>query len=243
MMFNKILVVTDADIDLNDSNAVARLICDQVHPVDDIIFNRGPVDVLDHSSSKFALGSKLGIDATTKRPGESVYERSDEFTFNETHPELLALSCNFSLVHEKFHVLIIGIEKSVVKLRALHQKLYDTAALQGLNWVIYVDPEAVGIRISDIVWLAANNIDPTRDCFYAKDSNEQPVLPMAVDGTGKSLADDGFKRQWPNVLAMDDKTIQEVDVLWNQLNLGPFISSPSLNYKVLVKNEGAVAKG
>jgi 4-hydroxy-3-polyprenylbenzoate decarboxylase len=66
---------------------------------------------------------------------------------------------------------------------------------------------------------------------------------MAVDGTGKSLSADGFKRQWPNVLAMDDKTIQEVDAIWNQLNLGTFIPSPSLNYKVLVKNEGAVAKG
>ena len=243
MMFNKILVVTDADIDLNDSNAVARLICNQVHPVDDVVFNRGPVDVLDHSSSRFALGSKLGIDATTKLPGESVYESSDDFTFNETHSELLNLSYNFSLVHEKFPVLIIGIDKSEVKFQALHQKLYETGALKGINWVIYVDPEAVGIRIPDIVWLAANNIDPSRDCFYAKDGNEQPVMPMAVDGTGKSLAADGFKRQWPNVLAMDDKTIQEVDVLWNQLNLGPFIPSPSLNYKVLVKNEGAVAKG
>jgi len=243
MMFNKILVVTDADIDLNDSKAVAGLICNKVHPVDDVVFNRGPVDVLDHSSSRFALGSKLGIDATTKLPGELVYGSPDDFTFNETHPELLALSCNFSLVHKKFPVLIIGIDKSVVKLRVLHQKLYETGAFNGINWVIYVDPEAVGIRISDIVWLAANNIDPSRDCFYAKDSNEQPVMPMAVDGTGKSLAADGFKRQWPNVLAMDDKTIQEIDVLWNQLNLGPFVSSPSLKYKVLVKNEGAVAKG
>jgi 4-hydroxy-3-polyprenylbenzoate decarboxylase len=66
---------------------------------------------------------------------------------------------------------------------------------------------------------------------------------MAIDGTGKSLAADGFKRQWPNVLAMDDKTISEIDMLWSKLDLGPFIPSPSLNYKVLVKNEGAVAKG
>ena len=88
MMFNKILVVTDADIDLNDSKAVARLICDQVHPVDDIIFNRGPVDVLDHSSSRFALGSKIGIDATTKLPGESVYRKFKGIIFNENHPEL-----------------------------------------------------------------------------------------------------------------------------------------------------------
>ncbi len=243
MMFNKILVVTDAHVDLNDSKAVSRLICEQVHPVDDIIFNRGPVDVLDHSSSRFALGSKLGIDATTKLPGELVYANSDDFVFNENHPDLKALSCNYSLTREKLPVLIIGIDKSMTNLRELHQKLFDSDALQGINWVIYVDPEAVGIRIPDIVWLVANNIDPLRDCFYAKNANENIVLPMAVDGTGKSLAADGFKRQWPNVLVMDDKTMAEIDVKWSKLGLGPFIPSPSLNYKVLVRNEGAVAKG
>jgi 4-hydroxy-3-polyprenylbenzoate decarboxylase len=243
MMFNKILVVTDADIDLNDSSAVAGLIYNQVHPVHDIVFNRGPVDVLDHSSSRFALGSKLGIDATVKLPGESVFASSREFDFNENHPELSELSCNFSLVHEKFPLLVIGIDKSEINLRTMHQLLVNSGALKGINWVVYVDPEAVGIRIQDIVWLTANNIDPSRDCFFAKDGNDQPVLPMAVDGSGKSLAADGFKRQWPNVLAMDDKTILEIDLLWNQLGLGPFISSPSLNYKVLIKNEGAVAKG
>jgi len=243
MMFNKILIVTDADIDLNDSKAVSRLICNQVHPVDDVIFNRGPVDVLDHSSSRFALGSKLGIDATNKLAGESAYAVSKEFEFNQNHPELSGLSCNFTLTREKLPVLVIGIDKSVLNLRTVHQLLINSGALKGINWVVYVDPEAVEIRIPDIVWLAANNIDPSRDCFYSRDVFEQPQLPMAIDATGKSLEADGFKRQWPNVLAMDDKTIEEVDALWNQLGLGPFISSPSLNYKVLVKNEGAVAKG
>jgi len=243
MMFNKILVVTDADIDLNDSKGVSRLICDKVHPLDDIVFSRGPVDVLDHSSSRFALGSKLGIDATTRLPGESVYGMSKESAFDVNHPELAGLYCNYTLIRENYPVLIVGIDKSQVNIRTMHQRLSEASALTGIKWVVYVDPEAVGIRVQDIVWLVANNIDPSRDCFYAKDRNDQPLLPMAVDGTGKSLAADGFKRQWPNVLAMDDKTILEIDALWDQLDLGPFIPSPSLNYKVLIKNEGAVAKG
>jgi 4-hydroxy-3-polyprenylbenzoate decarboxylase len=243
MMFNKILVVTNSDIDLNDSNVVTRLICDHVHPVDDVIFNRGPVDVLDHSSSRFALGSKLGIDATTKLPGESANGLTTEFLFNENHPDLAGISCNFILTRKKLPVLVIGIDKTTVNLRKMHQKLFESRAFSGINWVVYVDPEAVEIRIQDIVWLVANNIDPSRDCTYATSENEQPILPMAIDGTGKSLAADGFKRQWPNVLAMDDETIQQIDAKWNQLGLGTFIPSPSLNYKVLVKNKGAVARG
>ena len=243
MMFNKILIVTDADIDLNDSKAVAELICAKVHPVEDIIFNRGPVDVLDHSSSRFALGSKLGIDVTAKLPGETDFENPHEFNFDPSHLMLKELSCNFSLTENQLPVLIIGIDKLQVNQRVLHQQLYEAGALHGINWVVYVDPEAAGILIPDIVWLVANNIDPIRDCCYARDKNGLDVMPMAVDGTGKSLAADGFKRQWPNVLAMDNRTIEEVDANWAKLGLGAFIPSPSLRYKILIKNEGAVAKG
>ena len=33
-------------------------------------FPKGPSDVLDHATSEMAMGSKLGIDATKKLPGE-----------------------------------------------------------------------------------------------------------------------------------------------------------------------------
>jgi 4-hydroxy-3-polyprenylbenzoate decarboxylase len=243
MMFNKILVITDADVDLNDSKAVALHICEHVHPVDDIIFNRGPVDVLDHSSSRFALGSKLGIDATTKLEGEPIFTDPSGIIFNENHLDLNSLSCNFSLAQIKFPVLVIGINKADVEIHTLHQQLSEKGALQGINWVVYVDPEAVSIRIQDIVWLVANNIDPLRDCFYALNAKGQPTSPMAIDGTSKSLEADGFKRQWPNVLAMDDTTIRQVDEMWEKLGLGKLVASPSLNYKTLIKNDGAVAKG
>jgi 4-hydroxy-3-polyprenylbenzoate decarboxylase len=243
MMFNKILIVTDSEIDLTNSDSVAKLICENVHPVDDVIFNKGPVDVLDHSSSRFALGSKMGIDATLKLPGEPAYKSAAESNFNEKHLNLEGLNCNFALTHKKLPVLVIGIDKLKSNLRALHQHLYEAEAFDGINWVVYVDTEAAEIRIPDLVWLVANNIDPLRDCLYAKAQNGLVVSPMAIDGTGKSLASDGFKRQWPNVLVMDDETIDHVDSVWDKLDLGSFIPSPSLNYKRLVKNEGAVARG
>ena len=34
------------------------------------IFTKGPADVLDHATSEIAIGSKLGLDATKKLPGE-----------------------------------------------------------------------------------------------------------------------------------------------------------------------------
>jgi 4-hydroxy-3-polyprenylbenzoate decarboxylase len=243
MMFNKILVITDADIDLNDCKAMALLLSENVHPVDDIIFNRGPVDVLDHSSSRFALGSKIGIDATNKLPVESLQTKIPGVAFDRNHVAFTSLSCNFTLVQETIPVLIITIDKLKTNIHTLHRQLFESGAFAGVNWVVYVDPEAVAIRIQDIVWLVGNNIDPLRDCFYPSSANGQQLAPMAVDGTGKSLESDGFLRQWPNVVTMDDTTITEVDEMWEKLGLGNFIPSPSLHYKVLVKTDGAVARG
>ena len=39
-------------------------------PQRDSIFTKGPADVLDHATSEMASGSKLGLDATKKLPGE-----------------------------------------------------------------------------------------------------------------------------------------------------------------------------
>jgi len=43
-------------------------------PQRDNLFTKGPSDMLDHATSKIAIGSKLGIDATKKLPGEG-FER------------------------------------------------------------------------------------------------------------------------------------------------------------------------
>jgi 4-hydroxy-3-polyprenylbenzoate decarboxylase len=40
------------------------------NPQRDSILTKGPSDVLDHATSEMAMGSKLGIDATKKIPGE-----------------------------------------------------------------------------------------------------------------------------------------------------------------------------
>lgn len=37
---------------------------------EDSLFTRGPSDMLDHATSEIASGSKLGVDATKKLPGE-----------------------------------------------------------------------------------------------------------------------------------------------------------------------------
>jgi len=52
------------------THRVTLLFCAHTDPQRDSIFTKGPADVLDHATSEIAIGTKLGIDATRKLPGE-----------------------------------------------------------------------------------------------------------------------------------------------------------------------------
>ena len=66
MMFNKFLLVTDEEIDIRDHEAVIDAICRNVDVQRDLLFSRGPLDVLDHTAPETGFGGKLCIDATRK---------------------------------------------------------------------------------------------------------------------------------------------------------------------------------
>jgi len=73
MMFTKYIVVVDDDLDVHDTSEVLFRIGANTDPQRDTIFTRGPADVLDHATTEFAIGSKLGLDATKKLPGEGFH--------------------------------------------------------------------------------------------------------------------------------------------------------------------------
>jgi len=85
MMFTKCVVIVDEDIDPHDMNEVLFRITGNVDPKRDLLFTEGPLDVLDHSSDRFAFGSKLGIDATRKDKPWDAFPR--EWPGDLSHPE------------------------------------------------------------------------------------------------------------------------------------------------------------
>jgi 4-hydroxy-3-polyprenylbenzoate decarboxylase len=70
MMFTKYIVVVDEDVDVHNTSEVLFRLCATTDPQRDALFTRGPADVLDHATTEFAVGTKLGLDATKKLPGE-----------------------------------------------------------------------------------------------------------------------------------------------------------------------------
>jgi 4-hydroxy-3-polyprenylbenzoate decarboxylase len=74
-MYTKFIVVTDADVDVRDWKEVIWAITTRVDPVrDTVLVDNTPIDYLDFASPVSGLGSKMGIDATNKVPGETQRE-------------------------------------------------------------------------------------------------------------------------------------------------------------------------
>ena len=70
MMFSKYIVVVDDDVDVHNTSEVLFRLGANTDPQRDSIITRGPADVLDHATPEIAIGSKMGLDATRKLPGE-----------------------------------------------------------------------------------------------------------------------------------------------------------------------------
>jgi 4-hydroxy-3-polyprenylbenzoate decarboxylase len=71
-LYIKFVIVTDDDVNIRDWQEVIWAIATRVDPARDThLVRRTPIDYLDFASPVAGLGSKLGIDATNKWPGET----------------------------------------------------------------------------------------------------------------------------------------------------------------------------
>ncbi len=71
--YTKFVIVVDADIDARDWSQVIWAIATRVDPARDaLLVENTPIDYLDFASPVAGLGSKLGLDATSKWPGETT---------------------------------------------------------------------------------------------------------------------------------------------------------------------------
>ncbi|HEY9167640.1 MAG TPA: menaquinone biosynthesis decarboxylase [Candidatus Kryptonia bacterium] len=72
MMFAKVIVVVDKDVDVQNTSEAWWYALNNIDPQRDVIFTKGPADVLDHSSQHFSFGTKMGIDGTRKWKDEGI---------------------------------------------------------------------------------------------------------------------------------------------------------------------------
>ena len=74
-MYTKFIIVTDDDVNVRDWKEVVWALTTRVDAArDTLIAQNTPIDYLDFASPVAGLGSKMGIDATNKWPGETARE-------------------------------------------------------------------------------------------------------------------------------------------------------------------------
>ncbi len=248
MMFTKIMIVVDGNVNIHDSKEVANYVSNNFDPANDIYFTQGPVDVLDHSCSVMAYGGKIGIDATSKtveeqsgRNPEILNNRLavDKEKIKKEFPEIVDINTN--LLSEDISIVLISINKNRTNhIREITDTLFQKEEFKYVKVILFVEGSVDVNEIADSVWRFTNNIDPKRDHYIFTENNK--ISHIAFDGTRKTKELDGFQRDWPNVLASDDTTIAKIDSIWDKLGLGALISSPSLKYKKQMYGTGAVVK-
>lgn len=248
MMFTKMMVVVDGDVNIHNSDEVAKYVSENFDPAHDIHFTQGPVDVLDHSCSVMAFGGKVGIDGTKKTEEElsgripfagekKVGVNKDEIL--REYPEIKAI--NDKVLHSNISILFISIEKNRKNhVKEISKNLFARNDFAQIKVVIFLEHTFDISDTADAVWRFANNVDPKRDHLLIED--EAGVNHLSLDGTRKTKEHDGFQRDWPNILASDDKTIERIDQIWDKLGLGKFIESPSKKYREHLYEGGAVAR-
>ena len=249
MMFNKILVLGDQHVKIQDYKALAQYVFANLNPATDIYFSQGPMDVLDHSCSKLGFGGKMCIDGTRKfeeeRDDTQLTIGNGELAVDLLNKFSEIKKVNAGLLSEHIPVLVVSVEKSRKgHVRELHQKICELKEIEGIKLILYVEHNVDANDLAIALWRFCNNLDPKRDFTLVQRSSlndpSKNVACMGLDGTRKTRELDNFHRDWPNIIVADDATIQAVDEKWTRLGLGAFLPSPSLKFKGQLYGEEAV---
>ena len=241
MMFTKYLVVVSGDINIRNYKELLVHVFGNVDFRKDLLFSRGPLDVLDHSSESFSFGGKLGVDATVKHPEESR-DKNDNFpvnnsvifnTLNNFFDRNIIKNFNLSLFKADIPILIVAVNRSGdVDVIEKVKNLFKTNDPGGIfRLILAVDHTVDPDNLYMVTWQVLGNSDPQRDHEYISSTS------VFIDGTIKAYRKGGFSRKWPNIVCSNIETISAIDQKWESLGIGPYIHSPS------IKNQGLCRKG
>jgi 4-hydroxy-3-polyprenylbenzoate decarboxylase len=203
MSFVKHAIFVNEDApELTDHEEITKHILNRID-IDDILISKGVVDALDHSSPKFAVGGKLGLDCTgeeVKDLGITILNDDDLLTkINNITNEVKDLKQYF--IDTKNPVTIITVEKQrnqkylFEELKPIYENIKILVIVDAANQNDVNNPYM-------LVWRVVNNIDSNRDIFI--DSNT-----ICLDGTNKN-SHDNFQRRWPDDVDCSKEVIESL---------------------------------
>jgi 4-hydroxy-3-polyprenylbenzoate decarboxylase len=132
-------------------------------------------------------------------------------------------------VHGVFHNLaIVSIKKEYpAQARKVMHALWGLGQMMFTKTLIVVDHDVNVHDLAEITWVVGNNIDPKRDTLFVEGpvdvlDHAAPLLgfgsKFGIDATRK-WSSEGYAREWPEPIVMDEKTRKYVDSIWEKLGL------------------------
>jgi 4-hydroxy-3-polyprenylbenzoate decarboxylase len=143
-----------------------------------------------------------------------------------TLPEIVDMNLP---VHGVFHNLaIISIKKEYPgQARKVMHALWGLGQMMFTKTLVVVDDDVNVHDLSQVTWVVGNHIDPKRDTVFVEGpvdvlDHAAPSMgfgsKMGIDAT-KKWRTEGFEREWPDAVVMDDKTRHYIDSIWEKLGL------------------------
>ena len=143
-----------------------------------------------------------------------------------TLPEIVDMNLP---VHGIFHNLaIISIKKEYpAQARKVMHALWGLGQMMFTKTLIIVDHDVNIHDLSEVTWVVGNNIDPKRDTVFVDGpvdvlDHAAPALgfgsKMGIDATRKWRSE-GYEREWPDAIVMDEKTRKYIDSIWEKLGI------------------------
>ncbi|MEA3522151.1 MAG: menaquinone biosynthesis decarboxylase [Campylobacterota bacterium] len=216
MSFVKHAIFVDSDApDLTDHEAITEYILNRID-INDLFISRGVVDALDHSSPKFAVGGKLGIDCTGDEIEDLHVSLLDNTVLLEKVQEvsLHVKDLKQYCTHTKNPICVISVEKY-----SSQKKLFEELKPLYKHFKILVIVDEKNNYLDNaymLIWRVVNNIDSNRDLYFAKNC-------MMIDATNKNELD-GFTRRWPDdvtctpsvISSLKERNIIDIDDIFEK---------------------------
>lgn len=211
MMYTKMIVVVDADVNPHHIENVLEATMAHVRIDKDLFVTPGPLDALDHASATPHFGHRLGIDVTTKWEAEGG-------TLEVAHKGPRDLSKVPGLSDAvRFHVWEFGGKAILVaalrKEKATDVRDFIKGALASgyFKIVVAVDVQVDPKEASVVSWKVFNNIDAARDLLYHEGA-------FGIDAT-KKLPLEGHMRPWPDDIEMSPEIKALVTRRWAEYGI------------------------
>jgi 4-hydroxy-3-polyprenylbenzoate decarboxylase len=143
-----------------------------------------------------------------------------------TLPEIVDMNLP---AHGVFHNLaIISIKKEYpAQARKVMHALWGLGQMMFTKTLIVVDHDVNVHDPAEVTWIVGNHIDPKRDTVFVEGpvdvlDHAAPLLgfgsKIGIDATRKWRSE-GFEREWPDAIVMDEKTKKYIDSIWGKLGL------------------------